>query len=93
MLRTCLFCSAFILFIHVIVPGTCVAGWREDFQKACGNTQAAEKMSMNELDEVIAECDKIEEVIKDSTDSDKKLYLFRVKKCRNFYLFMKETRK
>jgi hypothetical protein len=59
--------------------------WRADFDRLCSYTQEAEALSVKELKDLIAECDKLLEVIQKSDIAEKKVYLFRLKKCRNFF--------
>ncbi len=80
----------------VLLAGTVAAGdWAEDFGRLCGATETAESLSVDELKALIAECDTLREVIEKEAGKQKKVYLFRLEKCRNFFSYLvtlKETK-
>lgn len=92
MKRMHLIASAFILF-SFLFTGLCLAGdWKQDFEEMCGKTERAESMSVDELSTIITECERVQKEAEESTDPQKKIYIFRIKKCLNFYKFMKQTK-
>ncbi len=62
--------------------------WRDDFDRICAQTGSAGKLSKEELSSLIAESDGLLKIIKSSDDPEEKIYLIRLKKCRNFFIFM-----
>ena len=56
-----------------------------EFDMLCVQTQEAESLSLPELQELVTECDKLEKKIEGSNDEKKKIMLFRLIKCRNFF--------
>lgn len=68
------------------------AGWREDFERLCATTEQAETMSTDELKKVVEEVDQLREVIEKEGGQQKKLYLFRLQKCRSFFEYMLSTK-
>ena len=87
----------FVLVMVVLLPlSPCnavrAASLQEEFDALCIHTQAAESLSLVELRELVAECDKLREVIEQSNDPKKKVLLFRLKKCRDFLYFILATK-
>jgi hypothetical protein len=62
------------------------------FNELCGQAENAETLSVEELTEMIAQCDSLEDKIIHSTHPKKKVLLFRLKKCRNFLNFIIQTK-
>ena len=62
--------------------------WRDSFDRICAHTADAGKLSREELSGLIVETDELLKVIISSDDPRKKVYLIRLKKCRNFFIFM-----
>jgi len=78
-----------VLFGAAIVQG---GSLQEDFDKLCVHTQDAESLSLERLQELVTECDRLKERIEESNDPKKKLLLFRLNKCRNFLAYMVELK-
>jgi hypothetical protein len=68
-------------------------GWREEFDRICARTGEAGTMSEVELDRLIVDSEKVREQIEASNEPDRKVYLFRIGKCRDFFVFMKDAAK
>ncbi len=64
------------------------ATWQEDFERLCGVTEKAETMSMEELKSALQETEHLLEVIEKEGGPQKKPYLFRLNKCRSFFVYM-----
>lgn len=87
----CLVIFAFLFLSYF--SGVCIAGdWKQDFENMCGKTETAESMSDAELSTIITECERVKKEAEESKDPQKKVFLFRIKKCLNFYIFMQQTR-
>ena len=67
--------------------------WKEDFDRLCGQTAVAEELTVPELDSLTADCDRVMRDIEKSDSVEKKVYLFRLKKCRNLYSYLAEVKK
>jgi hypothetical protein len=65
--------------------------WRAGFDRLCARTADADKLSREELGGLIAESDELLEVVAASEDPEAKIYLLRLKKCRNFFMFMRQV--
>lgn len=77
----------FIMFFIITVP-VHANEWRGEFDRLCGYTQEAEKFTIDELKGFMSECDKLSETITASDSPNKKVFIFRLKKCRNFFEYM-----
>ena len=66
--------------------------WVADFDKICALTNTADDLSVTELQKLITDCESLEKTISGSDSPRKKVYLFRLKKCRNFFAFLLETK-
>jgi len=77
-------------FLSPAYPGV---GWKEEFESVCGGTDAAMTLGTEELKELVARCDRLKERIESEEESTRKIYLRRLKSCRDLYLYVLETRK
>lgn len=66
-------------------------GWREEFASICARTGDSGEFSEAELSKLIADSERLRVVIANSKEPDSRVYLFRLDKCRAFFLFMKEA--
>ena len=71
-----------VLITSAVVYGVSL---QEEFDMLCVQTQEAESLSLRKLQELVTECDKLEKKIEGSNDEKKKIMLFRLIKCRNFF--------
>jgi hypothetical protein len=78
-----------VLFTFTMVHGESL---QEEFESLCVHTQDAESLSMERLQELVAECDLLQKKIEASNDEKKKLLLFRLKKCRDFLAYIIELK-
>lgn len=65
--------------------------WLPEFEEICGKTQDAGSMTTEELKAVVAKCDRVKSLIENSDNPQKKVYLFRLDKCRKLFVFMLES--
>lgn len=84
---------SFVFIWSVPLIGAADDNWRDDFDRICAYTANAGKLNREELSGLIAESDQLLEIIESSDDPEEKIYLIRLKKCRNFFIFMKEIAK
>ena len=62
------------------------------FNELCGQTENTETLTVEEITLMIVQCDLLKEKITQSTHPKKKVFLFRLKKCRDFLDFMIQTK-
>lgn len=74
-----------------LVSAEADGNWREEFDRICARTGEAGKMSEAELNQLIAESERLREKILGSNELDGKIYLFRIGKCRDFFVFMRDA--
>lgn len=85
-------CLVTIIPIFLFSPDPVAAGdWHEEFDEICVQAQTADSLSEEELLSLVERADKLLPVIKASDDPRKKVYLFRLKKCRNLFVYMLEV--
>lgn len=85
---------SFSVFLFLFLTGEGFAeeqGWRQEFARICAMTVEADQLSGQELDGLIGDSEKLLKVIKSKDDPDVKLYLIRLRKCRNFFIFMRDV--
>lgn len=85
-----------ILFYCTVSGGIIRAAedsWRESFDKICIHTANAENLDKEALSKLIAESDTLYKTIESSSDPKRKLYLTRLRQCRNFFVFMQDIPK
>jgi hypothetical protein len=68
------------------------ADWRVEFDAVCGSTDASTSLSAEELASLIARCDKLAEVIGAEEETVRRVYLRRLKMCRDLLAFVLETK-
>ncbi len=59
--------------------------WISEFEDICGRTEDSSGMNKEELKALIDRCDKLRPVIESSDNPQKKIYLFRLDKCKNLF--------
>lgn len=62
------------------------------FNKLCSQSEKAASLSIEQLTQMIDECDSLSQKLQKSSHPKKKVLLFRVKKCRNFLDFIVQTK-
>jgi hypothetical protein len=67
--------------------------WHTKFEETCSKTQVAASLSVEELEALLDETDKLLSQIKSSDDPSKKVYIFRLEKCISFYKYVLDTKK
>jgi len=85
--------SVFACLVVLFASYNVYAGSLQDeFDRLCVHTQDAESLPLEQLQELVAECDQLKQKIEQSDDAKKKLLLFRLEKCRNFLEYIVELR-
>ncbi len=88
--------TGIVLFLFLLMsyfsPVVSAQSWIEEFDRICGQTQDADSLPTAKLKELVAESDKLPEVIEAGNDPGKKVYIFRLKKCRNLFLYIMDLR-
>ncbi len=66
--------------------------WHMDFDRICGSVSSGENLSTKSLYDLIEESGHLEKIIAKSNHPAKKVYLFRLKKCRAFFKYLIDMR-
>lgn len=84
--------TGIVLFMFLLMsyfsPLASAQSWIEDFDKICGQTEDADSLPTAKLKELVMESDKLLEVIEGGNDPRKKVYVFRLRKCRNLFVYI-----
>lgn len=67
--------------------------WRQEFEEVCSMTQDAMALSIDELDSLVKRCDKLKGQIEKLDESTRKVYLRRLRLCRDLYLFALDSKR
>jgi len=62
--------------------------WDDEFHALCGQTHLATGLTDEELRARLARCDRLAGTITNGNHPGEKVYLFRLKKCRDFYQYL-----
>ena len=83
----------FVISLYVSLTSSSYANqelWREEFNELCGDTQKAATFGQDDLKGLVVRCDKLSSELEGSDSTQKKAYIYRIEKCRNFYQFIIE---
>lgn len=66
--------------------------WRREFDEVCSKTQDAMVIPSDELERLVARCDKLKPRMERLDESQRKVFLKRLQLCRDLYSFVLESR-
>jgi len=66
--------------------------WKKEFETVCARTQDAAGMGTDELKNLVERCDNLRPRIEKLDETQRKVYLKRLKMCRDLYAFVLETK-
>jgi len=78
--------------LAMAIPQGSAQSWQEEFDRLCGYADEADSLSTDELRKVLADCDSLLQASSGLNAPENKVYLFRLKKCRNFYQYILDQR-
>lgn len=81
-----------LLLLSYFSSSVSAQSWIEDFDSICAQAELAESLPTAKLKELITESDKLIGVIEASNDPKKKVYIFRLKKCRSLFEYIIDMR-
>jgi hypothetical protein len=75
-------------------PAVPAAGdaWKAEFEAVCSRTDVAMTLSVSELKDLVARCVKLAPEIEAQEESTRKVYLRRLRMCRDLYKYVLETK-
>jgi len=81
-----------LIFMPYFSPFAAAQSWVEDFDKICVQAEVADSLPTATLKELTLESDRLLVVIEASSDPQKKVFIFRLKKCRNLFVYIMDLR-
>jgi len=66
--------------------------WKGEFEDVCSKTQDAMTFSPGELKDLVGRCDKLKPLIEGLDETRRKVYLKRLRLCRDLFLFVLESK-
>jgi len=66
--------------------------WHEEFKYLCSMVDRADSLNMEELNSLIARSDALLKTLETINEPSKKVYIFRLKKCRAFFQYVIELK-
>jgi hypothetical protein len=74
-----------LLFVCLLgVPGA-AGDWHAEFDELCSKVEVLDDMGIEEIEALVQRADKLLPLIEASDDTKKKVYIFRLKKCRAMF--------
>ena len=67
--------------------------WTDEYNSICGDSQEAVLLPREKINILIDKCDKLLKKIDASDNPRKKIFKFRIEKCKNFYKFIADSAK
>ncbi len=85
------FVVAFLLLIFsTAYPGQ--SDWKGEFESICSKVQIADRLSDEELKTLINRAETLINELRDRDLPSKKVYIFRLKKCKSFFEYILQLR-
>lgn len=66
--------------------------WNREFEDICSRTQDAMSFTIEELKDLVERCEKLEPSIEKLDDTRRKIYLKRLRMCRDLFAFALESK-
>ncbi len=66
--------------------------WKDEFDDVCSKTQDAMGLTPDELKALVKKCDELKPRIEKLSGAQKRVYLRRLKMCRDLYVFVLESK-
>jgi hypothetical protein len=66
--------------------------WQKEFDEVCSKTEGAMTLSAEELKALVEKCDKLKPKIVGLDETRSKVYLKRLQRTRDYYLFVLESK-
>jgi hypothetical protein len=86
----------FIILAEIIILSALYAyadeGWKAEFDYICGMTDQATDMKTDELNDLLSRCEKLKPIIESSDHPQKKIFVKRLDKCKNLFLYLLEVK-
>lgn len=82
------------VFPSDLLPATAAyaQGWRAEFDGICQKTADPMSLEKDELKRLISRCDKLRTVMETLDESERKIYLKRLRACQGLFVFVIESK-
>ncbi len=88
-----LFLCLSVMMVMSWYGAACAQGdWKNEFDEICAKTQDAMAFSPDELRSFVARCDALKPLIEKLDETHRKVYLKRLKLCRDLFSFALESK-
>ena len=87
-----LFALVFLVMFNANFSVAVDLEWQDSFDRICAITAESENLTIDQLNDLINESDVLLLKIEADNVPKKKLYLIRLKRCRNFLVFMRDVK-
>ncbi len=67
--------------------------FKQEFEDICSRTSDAESLSVQELEGLIARCDKLRPAIEKTGEPERKIYLKRLNMCKDLFVYVLDSKK
>jgi hypothetical protein len=75
-------------FVYAVEPYE----WNDEFEEICSMVQIGDTLTREELRTLIERADRLMPKIQSSDHPSRRIYIFRLKKCRSFFLYIIELK-
>lgn len=66
--------------------------WKNELDDICSKTQDAMAFTADQLRDIVARCDKLKPTIEKMEDTQRRVYLKRLRMCRDLFVYVLETK-
>lgn len=93
-MRTCArkICAVALAFVLAGGAAFGAEAWRADFEEVCGRTAEAMSLSVQDLKGLVEKCDRVQQRLDAEDETVRKVYLKRLRMCRDLYLYVLEAK-
>ncbi len=66
--------------------------WKKEFDDICSKTEEAMTLSQDEIKNLVVRCDRVKPLIEKLDETQRKIYLKRLRMCRDLFIFVLESK-
>ncbi len=81
-----------LTILGLVLPVYGQEDWKKDFEDICARVNTAHTLTVKELKDLINRADTLIKRLQKMDLKAKRLYIFRLKKCRSFYQYSLELK-
>jgi hypothetical protein len=84
--------SLITLFTFVFHESPFAKDWHEEFEYICSKVEMGDSLSIEDLKSLIERADALLKTLENVNEPSKKIYIFRLKKCKAFFEYLIELK-